>query len=414
MDQEKAQSVALMKYSAIAPMLNGIPEGYASYMAYCRHTAEKGVVSPDGTLRRYSENTIRKWFDLYREGGFNALVPAGRSDCGKPRRLDEGLQEEICLLRDTYPRISAVSILEKLISDGSIKPGEVSLSTITRFVRRGTSHAQESVENQMRRYERPHINEVWCGDSSAGPYLKGDGGKKRRVYIIALIDDASRFITGADAFFNDNFINLMGVMKSAVSKYGRPEMFNFDNGSAYKNKQMELLAARIGTVLHYDRPHTPVQKAKIERWYRTLKDRWMATLDMNDMDTLDKLRGSLQAFVRSYNTSPHSSLGGMAPQDRFFSEPEKIRRIPQDDIEKHFMLETERKVSADSVVVIDNTEYEVDGRFAKLRVRIRYTPDMGKMFVVEGDGTLTPLRILNKTENAVSKREKVYLHKGAL
>ena len=69
----------------------------------------------------------------------------------------------------------------------------------------------------MRRYERPHINEVWCGDSSAGPYLKTADGKKHRVYVIALIDDASRFILGADVFFNDTFVNLMSVMKSAVS-----------------------------------------------------------------------------------------------------------------------------------------------------------------------------------------------------
>lgn len=61
----------------------------------------------------------------------------------------------------------------------------------------------------MRRYERPHINEVWCGDTSVGPYLKTPDGKKHKVFIIALIDDASRFIVGIDIFFNDNFINLI-------------------------------------------------------------------------------------------------------------------------------------------------------------------------------------------------------------
>ncbi|MFR8622373.1 integrase catalytic domain-containing protein [[Ruminococcus] torques] len=66
------------------------------------------------------------------------------------------------------------------------------------------------------------------------------------IYIIALIDDASRFITGIDVFYHDNFINLMSVMKSAIAKYGRPKVFNFDNGKSYKNRQMELLAARIG------------------------------------------------------------------------------------------------------------------------------------------------------------------------
>ena len=98
---------------------------------------------------------------------------------------------------------------------------------------------KRSTNRDMRRYERPHINEVWCGDSSVGPYLKAPDGGKKKVYIIALIDDASRFIVGIDVFYNDNFVNLMSVMKSAVTKHGRPKIFNFDNGSAYKNKQMD-------------------------------------------------------------------------------------------------------------------------------------------------------------------------------
>ncbi len=69
-----------------------------------------------------------------------------------------------------------------------------------------------------------------------GPYLKTDDGKKHQVYIITLIDDASRLIVGIDVFFHGNFVNLMSVIKSAVAKYGRPQLFNFDNGRSYKNK----------------------------------------------------------------------------------------------------------------------------------------------------------------------------------
>ena len=115
----------------------------------------------------------------------------------------------------------------------------------------GQMELRQTPNRDMRRYERPHINEVWCGDSSVGPRLTMPDGKKHRIYIIALIDDASRFITGIDMFYNDNFINLMSVMRSAIAKYGRPKIFNFDNGKSYKNKQMELLAARIGTTLSY-------------------------------------------------------------------------------------------------------------------------------------------------------------------
>ena len=264
----------------------------------------------------------------------------------------------------------------------------------------------------MRRYERPHINEVWCGDSSVGPRLTDKDGKKHRIYIIALIDDASRFITGVDIFYNDNFVNLMSVMKSAVSKYGRPKILNFDNGKSYKNRQMELLAARIGTTLSYCQPYTPTGKAKIERWFRTLKDQWMAGLDMQDFHSLDELRGSLYSYVQRYNQTPHASLRGMSPQDRFFSEPEQIRRLSADDIDKDFLLEIERRVSADCVIVIDQIEYEVDYRFARQRIRLRYSPGMKEIFVVETDGTLTPIHLLNKTENALIKREKVHLCKG--
>ena len=264
----------------------------------------------------------------------------------------------------------------------------------------------------MRRYERPHINEVWCGDSSAGPCLKTGDGKKHRVYVIALIDDASRFILAADAFFNDTFVNLMSVMKSAVSKYGKPKVFNFDNGAAYKNRQMELLAARIGSVISYCRPYTPTQKAKIERWFRTLKNQWMASLDMRDFHTLEELRGSLMTFVRSYNQRPHSSLKGVSPQERFFQEPELISRLPDEQIDSSFLLEIERRVSADSVIVIDQVEYEVDYRFAKQRITLRYTPDMKDIFIVEADGSLTPICLLNKHDNASVKRDKVRLAGG--
>ena len=204
----------------------------------------------------------------------------------------------------------------------------------------------------------------------------------------------------------------MSVLKSAVAKFGVPKLFNFDNGSSYKNKQMELLAARIGSVVHYDQPYTPTGKAKIERWFRTLKDQWMASLDIRDFNSLDSLRGNLFSYVQSYNQSPHSSLNGKSPQDRFFSEPNLIRRLSDEDLEHSFLLEIERRVSADSVIVIDQVEYEVDYRFAKQRIKLRYSPDLKNIFIVEADGTLTPIRLLNKHDNSFVKREKIHLCRG--
>ena len=412
MEQEKKQAVALMRYSAIAPIITGTQEDYESLSAYFRTASAKGIKAPDGSLRHYSPGTLEKWYLAYKKSGFDALIPSGRSDCGVSRKIDDDLREQIVYLKHHYPRMSAAAIYKQLRDSGSIRSGQLSESTVCRFINQLTLQERLTNNQDMRRYERPHINEVWCGDSSSGPYLKTADGKKHRVYVIALIDDASRFVLGADVFFNDTFVNLMSVMKSAVYKYGKPKVFNFDNGSAYKNRQMELLAARIGSVINYCRPYTPTQKAKIERWFRTLKDQWMASLDMRDFHTLEELRGSLLTYIRTYNQTPHSSLKGLSPQERFFQEPELICRLSDDLIENSFLLEIERRVSADSVIVIDQVEYEVDYRFSKQRITLRYTPDMKDIFIVETDGSLTPIRLLNKQENSMVKRDKVRLTGG--
>lgn len=105
-------------------------------------------------------------------------------------------------------------------------------------------------------------------------------------------------------------------------------------------------------------------------------------------------------------------MSGKSPQDRFFSEPNRIRRLTDEEIENCFLLEIERRVSSDSVIVINQVEYEVDCRFAKQRIRLRYSPGLKDIFIVETDGTLTPIRLLNKTENAFVKREKIHLCRG--
>ena len=412
MDYVKKQDVALLRYTAIAPVVTGLGDAYCSNNDYYREISEKGVTGPDGKVYHFHPDTLQRWYSAYKKQGFEALMPRDRRDAGKSRKIDADLLEQLTYFVEHYPRMPATEILRKLEENGSVTDGQVSLSTITRCVSNIKRSAGASPNRDMRRYERPHINEVWCGDSSVGPRLKGADGRKQRVYIIALIDDASRFITGADLFYNDNFVNLMSVMRSAVAKYGRPKVWRFDNGRTYRNRQMDLLSARIGTTLSYCQPYTPQGKSKIERWFLTLKDHWYASLDLTEFRSLDELRGSFQEWVRKYNQTPHSSLRGKTPQERFFSEPEQIRRLPDQDLDRSFLLETDRRVSADSVIVIDHVEYEVDCRYAKQKLRIRYSPDMKEVYIVEQDDTLTPVRLLNKVENASVKREKFMLCRG--
>lgn len=412
MKEKYFTDTALFRYAIIAPLVTGTYDKSVPIKDFFRNASSKCYENINGEDMRVSASTIERWYRKYLKEGFDGLKPKRRSDQNRYRKVDDDILSQIKYLKHEYPRLPATLIHQRLIDNGTIKKGDLSLSTINRCVNKLQIDKGDTKNKDMRRYEREHINEVWCGDSSVGPYLKVNG-KKQRTYIIALIDDASRYIVGIDLFFNDNFINLMSVIKSAVKKHGKPKIFNFDNGSNYKSNQMILLGARIGSVINYCAPYTPTSKAKIERWFRTLKDHWMAELNMNDYKSIEELRISMMKYVQRYNQSVHQSLNGKSPQDRFFEESVLIHRLDDEMIEKAFLLEVERKVSHDNVVVIDQVEYEVNYRYAGQKLLLRYAPDLSKIYVVDREThQLEEIKLLNKQENSKIKREKVMMTGG--
>ncbi len=412
MNDEKRQKTALFRYGILAPLLSGITKDAASNQAYFRDAAKKVYTTPNGVDTTISAVTLERWYYRYQKSGFDGLLPKKRNDNGQSRKLDVDMAEQIKYLKQEYPRLPATIVHQRLLANGTVKRGDVSLSTVTRYINQLKLENKDVTHSEMRRYERAHANEVWYGDSSTGLHLKVDG-KNHRVWIIALIDDASRMIIGIDVFFNDNYINVMSVLKTAITRYGKPKILTLDNGSPYKNNQMNLLSARVGFVLNYNPPYTPVGKAKVERWFKTMKQQWMSGLNMSDYASLDELRHSLQDYVKRYNQAPHSSLENKSPSDRFFEDGPLVKRLSQEQLETSFLLEIERRVSADNVIVIDNTEYEVDYRHSKQRIVLRYSPDMRDIFLVNRHtGELDPIRLLNKHDNSHIKRQKVSLTGG--
>ena len=214
--------------------------------------------------------------------------------------------------------------------------------------------------------------------------------------------------TGADADPDQIDILLFSGERDAHRKPNEKDGAEYDAD----NNQMDLLAARMGTSIHYCHPYTPTQKAKIERWFRTLRDKWLSTVDLSSFKNIDLVQKSLDDFVLDYNKTIHSSLNGKSPEERFFSESSRIHRLKEENCDKIFLLEITRRVSVDCVISVDNVEYEVDSKYAGRRITLRYSPDMSDIYVVEADGILTPVRLLNKQENAEVKRNKVYLSGG--
>lgn len=409
MEENLRNQIALFRYGVLAPYIQRQVDTKAPW-TFFKSAADKKYQYIDGTFRSVSPSSIERWLKSYNEKGFDGLKPLGRSDVGKQRKIDDELSKKITYYVEEYPRLPATQIYEKLINTNEITSKELSLSTVTRFVTTIKKSKGLKPITEYKRYEKEHINEVWYGDTTYGPYITIDG-KKRRVYIIALIDDASRKITACEAFLEDNYINLMKVIKSGVSTCGKPKLFSFDNGSNYRSNQMTLLGARIGVAINYCPIYTPTSKAKIERFFLTLKNQYLCLIKPNDYHDLKSFNEDLRTYIQKYNTTPHSSLeDNMSPNDRFYKESNTIIEMSQEKIEKSFLLELERTVTPDSVIKIDNIEYEVDYHYQSQKVLLRYSPDLSKVYVVDkSDDSLKEIKLLDKKSNSSVKREKISL-----
>lgn len=403
LDKER-ERIAVFRYGIIAPLVTD------GFLEDSKNTFYKNVFArinkdQDGNPYTVSPSTIERWYINYRKHGFKGLLPQQRGDMGISRKIDNDVIIRIEEIKALLPRMPTTLVYQKLISDGLINKKDVSLSTINRLVNSLDVKHNYKVKKDMRRYEKEHINELWCGDSSSGPYLKING-KKVKTYMIALLDDASRMIMGIKIFENDNFVNSMSVIKSAISKYGKPKYFNFDNGKPYKNEQMNLLVTRIGSVIRYCEPYSPESKSKIERWVRTCKDHWMRTIDWNTFKSINELEISLLEYVNNYNNTLHSSLG-MTPSERFFSESQYIKRLSDQEVRDYFYLEKECKVSSDNVIILNKHQYEVLYNYSKQLIKIRYSYDLKDVFVVNNDGSLLEIKLVDKIANSKIKRIKV-------
>lgn len=397
MTEEERNEIALKRYNMIAPLLID-PERYPSNREFFRMQGHK--LHKEGVTTIHAR-TIERWYYQFKKGGFDALKPRTRVDFGKPRKGKDVI-DQIIILKRNYPRLSATGIL-KMLRESGVTKDQISLSTVNRVVN-SIPKEQTNIE-PMYRYELEHINEVWCGDSSHGPYLYRDKAKVK-LYIIALIDDASRLITAARIFEADNTINLLSTMKLAVSKYGKPKRFNFDNGSNYKNTQINIVTARLGVGVHYCRPYNPEAKAKIERWFKTLKSQWMSTLNYSEFHSVEEYQVSLNEYVNTYNNNVHSSLNGLTPMERYLKEVELVKKIDEYSLEKDFLFEIERRVSIDNIIVIDNKEYEVPAVYSSKKVKIKYLDPKDGVFIVDNDKQIE-IKPLDKKANA--KRVRISL-----
>lgn len=402
-----AIATASLRLAVIQPAFNStFPD--ISKQAYYARIAEKPLKFPDGREVKYSPGTYSCWESAYRKGGFDALIPKQRADKGHCRRLDADAISKIYELREKFPRLSASGIRSKMIADGIINASDASVTTFQRFIRKNNLKGASSPGRKDRRaFEEEFSTGMYQADTLYGPYIK-ELGVSRRAYCIMILDDKSRLIVGGRFFYQDNSVNFQKVFHDASATYGIPAKLYVDNGSPYKNEQLALICGQLGTLLI----HTPVRdgasKGKVERNFRTLRSRFLNTLEPSSLKSLEHLNSLLADYIRLHNTSVHSATG-MTPYTRYMEDLSFIR-MPKslEWLDECFLHRVKRRVRNDATIMLDRRLYDVPMEFIRSTVEVRYRPgEPDSAFILDNDNRF-PIQPTDKAANSKAKRDNPY------
>lgn len=398
-----AVQVAQFRFGLISPVIQGLfTDG--SIVAFCKRVTEEPLSLPDGRVVQYSYKTVEKWISDYRRGGIDALMPKERADKGSTRALSDEAISEIFRLKEKYPRMNATQIYACLL-ERSFIPGNVSVCAVQRFIKKNDlKSARDPNMRDRKAFEEDAFGKMWQADTCYLPHITEDG-KKKRVYLIMIIDDNSRFIVGAGLFYNDNAYNFQKVLKQAIATYGIPSKLYVDNGCSYSNEQLSLICGSIGTVLLHTKIRDGASKAKIERSFRTLKERWLYTLDIEEIHSLEQFNEMLADYIRTYNTTPHSGIGDARPFDRYLATSGQVRKPASSEwLDDHFQNRIVRKVRKDATISINKVYYDCPMQFIDMKVEVRFLPDAMEDAYILYEGEHYPIRATNKNENCRTKR----------
>ena len=394
--------VAQFRFALIAPVIQGLYPDVSATAYYKRVTASP-LTLPDGSTVTYSYKTLEKWKSQYSIGGLDALMPGTRSDKGIPRALNEDAIAEIYRIKEEHPRMNATQIYTHLVRESFI-PATVSVDSVQRFIRHNDlKSARDPNLRDRKAFEEDEFGKIWQADTCYLPHITEDGTSKR-VYCIMIIDDHSRLLVGGELFYNDNACNFQKVLKDAIATYGIPDKLYVDNGCSYSNAQLSMICVSLGILLLHTRVRDGASKGKVERHFRTLKERWLYTLDINKITSLSQFNGMLKDYMRDYNTTFHRGIDTI-PLERYQASKDHPRKPESRQwLDDCFYNRITRKVRKDSTISIDKVCYDVPMQFISAKVEVRYLPDDMTSAYILFEGEKFPIRQTSRNDNCHTRR----------
>ena len=188
----------------------------------------------------------------------------------------EAIKEHIEKVFEEIPSYGYMKVYHQLLEDGfSVSPNtvlayrkELGLQAVLAVRPSNTSWADKQhpkYSYKLRGLDIVRANQVWSTDIT---YIKIKGGM---VYMAAVIDWYSKAVLSWRISNTMDTDLVMGVLNEALSLYGKPEIFNTDQGSQYTSYIHTQTLKDNGIIISMDGKGRATDNICIERFWRSAK-----------------------------------------------------------------------------------------------------------------------------------------------
>jgi putative transposase len=149
------------------------------------------------------------------------------------------------------------------------------------------------------------VNQVWASDITYIPMAHGF------VYLVAIIDWYSRRVLAWRLSNTFDSAFCVEALHDALERYGRPEIFNTDQGSQFTAEDFTSVLRERGIAISMDGKGRYIDNIFIERLWRSLK---YEEVYLHPYDTVSEARAGIGRYLLFFNEErPHTALGYRTP-----------------------------------------------------------------------------------------------------
>jgi len=170
-------------------------------------------------------------------------------------------------------------------------------------------HRSKAAAHRLDRVELTNICQCWSMDFVHDQLYDG-----RKLRALTIVDNFSRFCYAITVKTSFKGINVAEVMESLKMEYGiTTKRIQVDNGSEFTSKDFDRWAQTNNVTLDYSRPGKPTDNPYIESFNGSFRDECLNT---NWFLSLEDAIEKIEEWRIEYNCfRPHSSIGGMTPEE---------------------------------------------------------------------------------------------------